>query len=125
MEGYNEDFRFEDGVLHVRLSGTFPNELLHKGQNLFQPLVDACATHNCRKALIDARDLQVDFDTTALFQAGKDAAFLFREGFRIALVARKDLIDPFFEDVVSNRGGNVGVFTDMDTALDRLQRQAE
>jgi hypothetical protein len=123
MEGYNEDFRLEGDVLHVRLSGKFPNELLRKGENLFQPLVDACSTHNCKKALIDARDLQVDFGTVALFQAGTDAAFLTRLGLRIALLAREDMVEPFFQDVVSNRGGDVGVFTDMDTARDWLHRQ--
>jgi hypothetical protein len=119
---YNEDFRVEDGVLHVRLSGKFPRELLKKGQNLFQPLIDACSAHNLKKALIDARDLDVDFDTTALFRAGKDAAFLTRIGLRIALVAREDMRDTFFDTVVFNRGGDVRVFTDMDTARDWLQR---
>jgi hypothetical protein len=122
VTGYNEDFRVEDGVLHVRLSGKFPNKLLNKGQNLFQPLIDACLAHNLKKALIDARDLHVDFGTAALFQAGEDAAFLARIGLRIALVAREDMRDPFFDNVVVNRGGNAGVFTDMDSARDWLQR---
>jgi len=122
MTGYNEEFRFEGGVLHVRLSGKFPNELLNKGKNLFQPLIDACATHNYKKALIDARDLQVDFSTAALFQAGKDAAFLSYVGLLIAIVAREDMLDPFFDTVAHNRGGQVGIFTDMDTARNWLQR---
>jgi hypothetical protein len=122
MKGYNEDFRFENGVLHVRLSGRFPNELLGKGKNLFQPLIDACSTHNCKKALIDARDLHVDFSTTVLFHAGKDAAFLTRVGIRIALLIREDMRDHFFDNVVFNRGGDTGIFTDTDTARDWLQR---
>jgi len=109
-------------VLHVRLSGKFPNERLGKRENLFQPLVDACSTHNCKKALVDARDLQVDFGTIALFRAGNDAAFMSRIGLRVALLARKDMLDLFFDHVVSNRGGNVGIFTDMKRALDWLQR---
>ena len=122
MSEYNEDFRFEDGVLHIRLSGKFPNERLGKRENLFQPLVDACSTHNCKKALVDARDLQVDFGTIALFRAGNDAAFMSRIGLRVALLAREEMLDPFFDHVVSNRGGNVGIFTDMKRALDWLQR---
>jgi len=122
MNGYKEDFRFEDGVLHVHLSGKFPNELLGRAENVFQPLIDACSAHNCKRALIDARDLQVDFDTVAMFQAGEDAAFLNRLGLRIALLSREDMLDPFFANVVSNRGGDVGIFTDMDSALDWLQR---
>lgn len=122
MAGYNDDFRVEDGVLHVRLSGTFPKELLGNEQNLFQPLIDACLAHNCKKALVDARDLQADFGTTELFQAGKDAAFLTRVGLRIALVAREDMRDTFFDTVVANRGGHAVVFTDIDAARDWLQR---
>jgi len=122
MKVYNEDFRFKDGVLHVRLSGKFPNKRLGRGENLFQPLIDACSTHNCKKALIDARDLQVDFGTMVMFQAGEDAAFLTRFGLRIAIMARKDMLDPFFDNVAYNRGGQIGIFTNMDTARDWLHK---
>jgi hypothetical protein len=122
MSDYIEKFQVEDGILHVRLSGTFPNELLSSGKNLFQPLIDACATHNCKKALIDARELRVNFNTMAMFQAGTDAAFLARVGLRIALLAREDTLDRFFENVIYNRSGDIRVFTDMDSASDWLRR---
>lgn len=121
MNEYKENFKFEDGVLHVCLSGKFPNELLLEEKNLFQPLIDACSTHNCKKALIDARDLQVDFGIMALFQAGEDAAFLTRIGLRIALLAREDMVSTFFENVVYNRGGDIGIFTDMNSAQEWLE----
>ena len=121
MKGYNESFKMEDGVLKVHLSGTFPKELLHEGKNLFQPLMDACSAHNCRKALIDARELQVDLGTMGLFQAGEDAAILAQMGLRIGFVAREDMLDTFFDTVVFNRGGNVGVFTDMHAAEEWLR----
>jgi hypothetical protein len=105
-------------VLYVRLSGKFPKEILDRRENLFQPLIRACATHNCKKALIDARELQVDFDTVALLRAGEDAAFLTRVGLCVALVAREDMRDSFFDNVVLNRGGHVGIFTEIDTARD-------
>lgn len=57
-----------------------------------------------------------------MFRAGEDAAFLARVGLRIVILAREDMLDSFFEDVASNRGGNVGIFTDMDTACDWLGR---
>ena len=121
MSEYNENFRFEDGVLYVRLSGDFPNELFGKEENLFQPLIDACSTYECKKALVDARDLKVDFNTLAIFQAGVDAAFVSRRGIRLALVATEAMLDPFFDHVVYNRGGIVGIFMDTDSALDWLQ----
>jgi hypothetical protein len=122
MSGYNVDFRLEDSVLYVRLSGQFPKELLHRPGNVFQPLIDACSTHNCNRALIDARDLKADFDTRDLLRAGLDALSLSGVGLRTALLAREDMLDRFFENVVYNRGGQVGIFTDMDGARDWLER---
>ncbi len=122
MNKYNEDINFEDGILKVRLSGEFPNELLHEGKNLFQPLINACEKFACNKVLIDATDLQVDFDTIAMFQAGKDAAELVRFGIHIALLTKADLVNEFFDDVVFNRGGNLVVFTDMNAAYDWLKK---
>lgn len=121
MSDYNQEFQYEDGLLVVRLSGTFPNELLRSGQNLFQPLIEECQAHNCKLALIDARNLQVYFSTMAIFHAGEDAAALSSFGLRVAIVAREDMIDSFFEDVAFNRGGNIGVFTDTDAARDWLE----
>jgi hypothetical protein len=119
---YNVDFRFEDGVLNVRLSGEFPKEKLQEAQNVFQPLIEACSAQKCSKALIDARDLRTGFNTSELFRSGLDAVSLASSGLHTALVARKDMIDPFFEDVVHNRGGHIGVFTDIEGALEWLRR---
>ncbi len=119
---YEQGFRFEDGIVQVHLSGHFPNELLKTKQNVFQPLTDACAEHNCKKVLIDARDLQVEMGTMDLFKAGKDVAALMLNGIRIACLAREDMIDPFFEDVAINRGAIVSVFTEMDRAREWLAR---
>lgn len=122
MNEYNVDFRFDDGILYVNLSGKFPKELLKEEMNLFKPLMDACSTYKCNKALIDATALEVDFQTMDLFRAGADAATLIHLGMRMALLAREDMLNPFFDNVVHNRGGLVGVFTDMNTAHDWLMR---
>ena len=121
MNRYHQRFQIKEGVLHVHLSGEFPDELLQKLENLFQPLIDACSENHCEKVLIDVRDLHVHFDTLALFRSGKDAARLADVGLRVALLARKDMLDPFFEDVASNRSGHVCIFTHMGSALDWLK----
>lgn len=123
MDKYNEEFRFEDGVLHVRLSGEFPNELLTSGINLFQPLIDACSSYGCRRALVDARELKVDLGTMGLFQAGADLASITLMGLNVALLAREDMIDPFFETVAANRGGTVQLFTDREAAQAWLKKK--
>jgi hypothetical protein len=116
VDSYTQEFRVEDKVMHVRLSGTFPNERLAMKENLFRPLIDACRKDHCPMAIVDARQLQVDFDTTALFRAGVDAASMNEFGLCVALVGRDDMIDPFFDDVTHNRGARVKVFTDMEHA---------
>ena len=116
MERYGQEFRIEGGVLHARLSGTYPNERLASRENLFKPLVDECKRHNCREAIVDARQLQVDFDTVALFRAGVDAAALNEFGLRVALIAREDMISSFFDDVTHNRAAQVQVFTNLESA---------
>ena len=122
MKEYYENFRVEDGVLYVRLSGEYPEERLQQKENIFQPLIDECTAHKCKKAIVDARKLQIHFGTMEMFQTGKDAAFLAFIGLRIALLAREDMIDPFFDDVAFNHGGNIGIFTDMEAARAWLQQ---
>jgi hypothetical protein len=121
MSEYKEEYSIENGVLYVRLSGTFPKALLHDDKNLFQPLIDACKSHNIRKALVDARDLHINFGTMAVFRAGEDAAILSQIGLCVALLTKESDIDPFFDTVTTNRGGYVGIFTDMDAATAWLE----
>lgn len=121
MNEYSENFHYEDGVLYVRLTGEFPNELLNEAQNLFKPLIDACLAHECNKALIDATDMECNIGTMGMFRAGKDTVALTIYKIRAAFLAREDMIDRFFEDVATIRGANIRVFTDAEDALDWLR----
>jgi hypothetical protein len=123
MNDYKVDFNFEDNVLRVHLSGQFPDEMLAKPENLFKPLIDACSAYQCCKALVDASEMTANFRTIDLFRAGKDAVDLTLTGLWVAMLARKDMRDRFFDDVVANRGGHIGIFTDATEALDWLQKQ--
>lgn len=116
MERYVQEFHVEGGIVHVRLSGRYPNGRLAIKENLFKPLIDECQRENCREAIVDARALQVEFDTVALFRAGVDAASMNQFGLRVALVARGDMISSFFDDVIHNRAAQVHVFTDLESA---------
>ena len=122
MEPYLEKFRVEGGVVHARLSGKYPNERLASKENLFQPLIDVCLKENCREAIVDARELQVEFDTLALFRAGTDAASMNEYGLRVALIAREDMLAPLFDDVTYNRAARVHVFTDLQGAQAWIQK---
>lgn len=122
MNTYKENIKFEDGILKVHLSGEFPKEILGKQINLFQPLIDAASKHNCMKALIDIRELQIQLGTMDLFKAAEDALVLTNSGIRLSLLAREDSIDVFFENVSVNRGSQVGVFKETKAALEWLQK---
>ncbi|HUI30581.1 MAG TPA: hypothetical protein VLX91_10220 [Candidatus Acidoferrales bacterium] len=122
MSTYNEEFNFENGVLNVRLTGKFPNERLRKGENVFKTLIDACESNKCRKIMVDVRELAINFSVMDMFQACRDSALLTRSGFEVAFLARKDMLNQFFEDVSHNRGGQIGVFTELDLALDWLRK---
>ena len=123
MENYLEEFAVAGGVLHVRLSGTFPNERVAMKKNLFEPLIEACRKENCRMAIVDARALQVDFNTAALFRVGVDAAALNDFRLHVALVARADMLSSFFDDVTYNRAAPVHVFTDPKEARDWIDER--
>jgi hypothetical protein len=117
VKPYTREFRVESPLLHVRLAGTYPRERLEKRSNIFDPLIEACRDGDCHGAVIDARELEVELDTLELFRAGIDAASLNQFGFYVAFVARKDMLDAFFRDVLHNRGALAGIFTDMDSAM--------
>ena len=70
--------------------------------------------------MVDARELQVDFDTAELFRAGLDAVSLNQFDLCVALVARPDMLSPFFDDVIHNRCARVCVFTDPESAASWL-----
>jgi hypothetical protein len=122
MNNYNLEFQFIENILFIKLSGTFKNDILKDGQNVFQPLIDECKKNQCTKVIIDASSLQADLGVTELFRAGEDAAKLSRYGLRVAFLARNETIDSFFNNVIYNRGGETGVFTNRNAALSWLQK---
>jgi hypothetical protein len=122
MNEYKVEFQLEESLLYVRVSGRFPNEKLEQPGNSFQRIIDACAACQRNKILIDSRELLAKFSTIELFRAGTDAVSLTSAGIWLAILTREDLHDAFFEDVVANRGGHIGVFMDMEEARAWLEK---
>ena len=121
MDNYHQEFQLIDNILHVRLSGKFPEGIMNTNNNVFQQLIDECNNKSITKTIIDICDLDINLNLMELFKAGEDAALLSRQGLNMALVARKETIDSFFYDVAYNRGGMVNVFNDKGAALEWLQ----
>ena len=122
MNEYKVEFQLEESLLYVRVSGRFPHEKLEQPGNSFQRFIDACAASQRNKVLLDARELEARFSTIQLFRAGKDAVSVTSAGIWLAILTREDLHDPFFEDVVANRGGHIGVFMEMQDARAWLEK---
>jgi hypothetical protein len=120
MDNFNQEYRLIENVMHIRLSGKFPHVIMNSSGNVFQLLIDECTNKKCNKVLIDICDLEINLSTLELLRAGKDAASLNKLGLQLALVARKETISTFFDDVAFNRGGRVRVFTDKEGALEWL-----
>lgn len=107
---YNEEFSIEGDVLGVKLKGTFPTELINTMENAFTPLMEACKVNKCKKVLIDASELLLNFETMDLFKAGEQLASYSKEISKVAILTTKEYYSQFFEDVATNRGANVQIF---------------
>lgn len=112
-----------DNIMHVKLSGKFPVELLREDENAFQPLISECCKANIRKVIIDICNLDVKLSIMELFKTGEDASELKKFGLKVALLAKKETISYFFDNVTQNRGDQVRVFTDYDIAVKWLTNE--
>lgn len=119
---YREEYKKEGDCLFIRLTGELPVDLLTSDANVFEPLAGACKAHECRKVLIDARELSVDMNVMDIFKAGKDLSALTVSGLKAAFVAPVGQLDPLFEHVATNRGAFMRVFTDVVKAVHWLRK---
>ncbi len=82
---------------------------------LIQEIADTCIRDELRKILCDVRGMTGKISVIDSFQLAVAAASAFR-GLQVAGVYRQEDIDPFVETVVINRGGNVHMFSDIESA---------
>ena len=81
----------------------------------------ACATNKCRKLLLNFVNMPGKVKTLDRFELGIQGAIIFRRLEKIAAVYRKEEMNLFLENVAVNRGLNIRIFSDMDTALKWLE----
>lgn len=118
MRDYKRDYEFNDGILRIHLSGTFPKERFNDNKNIFHPITDECKKLDCKKALIDIRDIDAELSVYETYQTGINASQVANKGICFAIVMREDMNDDFFETVLRNHGTIHKVFTDLNLALD-------
>ena len=119
---YEVEYEVQDDVLFVRLKGEFPMEMLKSEQNVFAPLVQACAAHGRWKVLVDATELVVKLGTFELYRAAADLGTIGSQPLRFALVTTAEQVDSLFETTARNRGVEVRVLTSVDDAREWLAK---
>lgn len=74
-------------------------------------------SHNVWRVLVDLMSVPTPVGTFEKYQLGTEFARRADRRLTVAVLARTELVDHFFETVARNRGGAVAVFTEESAAL--------
>jgi hypothetical protein len=100
--------------LRVTLSGpAMRGDLLR----LLERVFTETKSHDIWRVLVDLTSLATPVGTFEKYQLGTEFARGADRRLTMAVVARSELVDHFFETVARNRGGAVAVFTEEAAAL--------
>lgn len=111
-------FENRGGYLFVKV--TEPYSL--KGTFAFlREFADICNQEHLEKALIDVLVLEDRISIWDRYQIGEEYVKVMGSKIRVAVVARRNLIDLTMENVVVNRSGRIKVFHEMESALKWLE----
>ena len=89
--------------------------------SFLQEFADACNRENLEKALIDMLALEDHVSIWDRYQIGEEYVRVVGPKIRVAVVARRNLIDLRTENVVVNRSGRIKMFYEMESALKWLE----
>ena len=78
-------------------------------------IAETCKREGLSKALCDVRGMPGKISIVDSFQLAVAGALIF-DGIQLAGVYRREDIDLFAETVIRNRGGNVRLFSDIESA---------
>jgi hypothetical protein len=90
---------------------------LKSALSLLPEFADICKRDHWQKALVDGLSLDGPISIWDRYQLGEEYVRVVGPKIRVALVAKRDLIDLTMENVVVNRYGNFKVFHEMESAL--------
>jgi len=85
--------------------------------SLLHEFADVGKRDNWEKALVDGLSLEGPISIWDRYQVGEEYVKVMGSKIRVALVAKRDLIDLTMENVVVNRSGKFKVFHDIESAL--------
>jgi len=118
---HNVEITKSEEYLQITFSGPFSPTA---ARDSVDTMVTACAREGCSKVLFDCRPMTGDMSVSDRFETGTYGAAKIPVQIKIAMLGREDQISPdnFFETVARNRGVNVTVFSDIDAALEWLNK---
>jgi len=110
----------KDDYLLVRYSGKLTSDNLPQDFPSLEQLVDHCTKQECKKALLDTRELSADIDFFDLYDVGLQFGKIRGERVKFAILAGKKEISTdgnFIEDVAVNNGASIKFFTIKEKAI--------
>jgi hypothetical protein len=113
---YNVKITDQGEYLLVEYSGDFS---VGAGKQSIDAMVDAAREKDRSKVLFDCREIRGSLPIIDRFEVAAYAAKTRKVIARLAMLTRPDVVlpDNFVENVAVNRGANVKVFTDSESAL--------
>jgi len=115
------NYEIKDGFIQFKITGDYKDsEDLDKIKNLC--VIPKKQGHST--ILVDVTELDYDFTTFKRYELSEHWVKLCRDlhFVNIAILGKKEKMDEFSETVVTNRGGNLKLFTDKKQAIDWLKR---
>jgi hypothetical protein len=89
--------------------------------SILREFANICNREHLEKALIDVLILDSRISIWDRYQIGEEYVRVVGSKIKVAVVARRDLIDLTMENVVVNRSGRIKVFHEMESALKWLE----
>ena len=103
-----------DSFLFVKITEPYSLKL---ALTLLQEFADVCKRGQWEKVLVDGLSLEGPISIWDRYQVGEEYVKVMGSKIKVALVARRDLIDLTMENVVVNRTGKLKVFHEVEPAL--------
>ena len=89
--------------------------------SILREIADVCNRDHLEKALIDMLAFEGPISIWDRYQIGEEYIRVIGSKIKVAVVARRDLIDLTMENVVVNRGGRAKAFQEIEPALKWLE----
>ena len=119
----NKDLRIiqREGYVLFDFAGEFN---LEAGKQCIDAMVEACSQSKISRALLDCRNMTGEIEIMESFMVAKYGVKMIGSISKCALVGREDQMFPdnFVENVAVNRGINLKLFTDVEKAVDWLEK---